>query len=159
MSTNTIEYRIRAAVENLGEIGKLVGELDELGVSTDEVKGEVSRLAAELDQLGTRGRAGEALTELVRDAQGSADASRQAAAAVKPLALAYRQAQQAAQDEARAPLGVDSVIQPQVGNPLQQRVDGDFGLDAAGLALALAYLERIDALEQRVRELECTLPR
>ena len=102
MSTNTIEYRIRAAVENLGEIGKLVGELDELGVSTDEVKGEVSRLAAELDQLGTRGRAGEALTELVRDAQGSADASRQAAAAVKPLALAYRQAQQAAQQAGAA---------------------------------------------------------
>lgn len=39
------------------------------------------------------------------------------------------------------------------------RLQRDFGLDAAGLALALAYLERIDALERRVRELECALPR
>ena len=37
------------------------------------------------------------------------------------------------------------------------RLRDDFELNAAGMALALAYLERIDALEQRVRELECQL--
>jgi chaperone modulatory protein CbpM len=39
------------------------------------------------------------------------------------------------------------------------RLRSDFGLDPAGLALALTYLERIDALERRIRELECALPR
>ena len=37
------------------------------------------------------------------------------------------------------------------------RLRDDFELNAAGMALALAYLERIDALEQRLRELECGL--
>jgi chaperone modulatory protein CbpM len=37
------------------------------------------------------------------------------------------------------------------------RLRDDFGLNAAGMALALAYLERIDALERRLRELECQL--
>lgn len=39
------------------------------------------------------------------------------------------------------------------------RLRDDFGLNAAGMALALAYLERIEALERRLRELECRLPR
>jgi chaperone modulatory protein CbpM len=34
-----------------------------------------------------------------------------------------------------------------------------FGLNAPGMALALTYLERIEALEQRLKELECLLPR
>jgi chaperone modulatory protein CbpM len=37
------------------------------------------------------------------------------------------------------------------------RLRDDFGLNASGMALALAYLERIDALERRLRELECQL--
>jgi chaperone modulatory protein CbpM len=36
------------------------------------------------------------------------------------------------------------------------RLRDDFGLNAAGMALALAYLERIDDLERRVRALECS---
>ncbi|MEF9996899.1 MAG: chaperone modulator CbpM [Burkholderiaceae bacterium] len=39
------------------------------------------------------------------------------------------------------------------------RLRSAFTLDAAALALALAYLERIDALERRLRELECSQPR
>jgi chaperone modulatory protein CbpM len=39
------------------------------------------------------------------------------------------------------------------------RLRSDFGLNTPGMALALAYLERIDALERRIRELECGLPR
>jgi chaperone modulatory protein CbpM len=39
------------------------------------------------------------------------------------------------------------------------RLRDDFGLNAPGMALALAYLERIDEHEQRLRELECHLPR
>lgn len=39
------------------------------------------------------------------------------------------------------------------------RLRSDFGLDPAGLALALTYLERIEALERRIRELECGLLR
>ncbi len=38
------------------------------------------------------------------------------------------------------------------------RLREDFGLNAAGMALALTYLERIEALERRIRELECQLP-
>ena len=34
-----------------------------------------------------------------------------------------------------------------------------FGLNPPGMALAITYLEKIEALEQRVRELECHLPR
>lgn len=34
-----------------------------------------------------------------------------------------------------------------------------FGLNTPGMALALTYLERIEALEQRLRELQCLLPR
>jgi chaperone modulatory protein CbpM len=37
------------------------------------------------------------------------------------------------------------------------RLRDDFGLNAPGMALALAYLERIDALERRLHELECQL--
>jgi len=37
------------------------------------------------------------------------------------------------------------------------RLRDDFELNASGMALALAYLERIDALERRLRELECQL--
>jgi chaperone modulatory protein CbpM len=37
------------------------------------------------------------------------------------------------------------------------RLRDDFGLNAPGMALALAYLERIDALERRLRGLECQL--
>jgi chaperone modulatory protein CbpM len=39
------------------------------------------------------------------------------------------------------------------------RLRDDFGLNAAGMALALTYLERIDELERRLRELQCQLPR
>ncbi len=39
------------------------------------------------------------------------------------------------------------------------RLRDDFGLNAPGMALALAYLERIETLERRLRELECRLPR
>jgi chaperone modulatory protein CbpM len=39
------------------------------------------------------------------------------------------------------------------------RLRDDFGLNPAGMALALAYLERIDELERRLRELECQLLR
>jgi chaperone modulatory protein CbpM len=39
------------------------------------------------------------------------------------------------------------------------RLRADFDLDAAAIALALAYLERIEALERRVRELECLVLR
>jgi chaperone modulatory protein CbpM len=39
------------------------------------------------------------------------------------------------------------------------RLRTDFGLNASGMALALAYLERIEALERRIRELECGLLR
>ena len=38
------------------------------------------------------------------------------------------------------------------------RLRDDFGLDAPGMSLALALLERIDELEARLRELECQLP-
>ncbi len=37
------------------------------------------------------------------------------------------------------------------------RLREDFGLNAPGMALALTYLERIEALERRIRELECQL--
>lgn len=39
------------------------------------------------------------------------------------------------------------------------RLRNDFELNPAGMALALLYLERIDALERRLRELECQLLR
>ena len=39
------------------------------------------------------------------------------------------------------------------------RLRDAFGVDAAGIALALAYRERIESLERRVRELECALLR
>jgi chaperone modulatory protein CbpM len=39
------------------------------------------------------------------------------------------------------------------------RLRSDFGLNASGMALALTYLERIEALERRIRELECGLLR
>jgi chaperone modulatory protein CbpM len=39
------------------------------------------------------------------------------------------------------------------------RLRDDFGLNVPGMALALAYLERIEALERRLRELECQLLR
>ena len=39
------------------------------------------------------------------------------------------------------------------------RLRDDFGLNAAGMALALTYLERIEELERRLHELECQLPR
>jgi len=39
------------------------------------------------------------------------------------------------------------------------RLRDDFGLNAAGMALALTYLERIEALEARLRQLESQLPR
>jgi chaperone modulatory protein CbpM len=39
------------------------------------------------------------------------------------------------------------------------RLRDDFGLNVPGMALALAYLERIENLERRLRELECQLPR
>jgi chaperone modulatory protein CbpM len=37
------------------------------------------------------------------------------------------------------------------------RLKHDFGLNTAGVALALTYLERISELEKRLRELECQL--
>lgn len=39
------------------------------------------------------------------------------------------------------------------------RLRETFMLDAGGLAIALAYLERIDQLERRVLQLECGRPR
>jgi chaperone modulatory protein CbpM len=39
------------------------------------------------------------------------------------------------------------------------RLRSDFGLNTSGMALALAYVERIEALERRIRELECALLR
>ena len=39
------------------------------------------------------------------------------------------------------------------------RLRDDFGLNPPGMALALAYLDRIEALERRLRELECQLLR
>ena len=39
------------------------------------------------------------------------------------------------------------------------RLRRDFQLDSAALAVALAYLDRIESLEQQVRELECQLLR
>ncbi|GAB4173216.1 MAG: hypothetical protein OHK0026_13910 [Rhodocyclaceae bacterium] len=39
------------------------------------------------------------------------------------------------------------------------RLRADFGLDDAGLLLALTLLERIEALEAEVRRLRCQLPR
>jgi chaperone modulatory protein CbpM len=38
------------------------------------------------------------------------------------------------------------------------RLRSDFDLNLPGMALALTYLERIAALEERLRELECMLP-
>lgn len=38
------------------------------------------------------------------------------------------------------------------------RLRADFALDTSGLALALTYLERINALEARLRELQALLP-
>jgi chaperone modulatory protein CbpM len=39
------------------------------------------------------------------------------------------------------------------------RLRDDFGLNPSGMALALAYLERIEELERRLRELECQMLR
>jgi chaperone modulatory protein CbpM len=39
------------------------------------------------------------------------------------------------------------------------RLRSDFGLDMHALALVLAYAERIEALERRIRELECSIAR
>ena len=39
------------------------------------------------------------------------------------------------------------------------RLRAAFELPAASLALLIAYRERIDELERRIRELECRLPR
>lgn len=39
------------------------------------------------------------------------------------------------------------------------RLRADFGLNTPGMALALTYLERIETLERRLRELECQLLR
>jgi chaperone modulatory protein CbpM len=39
------------------------------------------------------------------------------------------------------------------------RLRDDFGLNPPGMVLALAYLERIDELERRLRELECQMLR
>lgn len=39
------------------------------------------------------------------------------------------------------------------------RLRDSFGLNPSGLALALTYLERIETLERRLRELESQLPR
>ena len=39
------------------------------------------------------------------------------------------------------------------------RLHVDFGLDAAGIALALSLMDRIDALERQLHELQCQLPR
>jgi len=38
------------------------------------------------------------------------------------------------------------------------RLRDDFGLNTPGMAVALAYLERIERLERRLRELEACLP-
>lgn len=38
------------------------------------------------------------------------------------------------------------------------RLKQDFDLNLGGMVLALTYLERIEALERRLRELECRLP-
>jgi len=64
------------------------------------------------------------------------------------------------------------VIQPAVSHPTLSfhghtlllarraaRLRDDFGLNAAGMALALTYLERIEALEHKLQELEASLPR
>lgn len=40
-----------------------------------------------------------------------------------------------------------------------RRLGSDFGLDPAGIALAVSLLARIDALEARLRDLECQLER
>jgi chaperone modulatory protein CbpM len=40
-----------------------------------------------------------------------------------------------------------------------RRLGSDFELDAAGVALAVSLLARIEALETRLRELECQLRR
>jgi hypothetical protein len=40
-----------------------------------------------------------------------------------------------------------------------RRLRAGFDLDDAGMLLALSLFERIDALEARLRELECRLPR
>lgn len=37
------------------------------------------------------------------------------------------------------------------------RLREDFDLNVSGMALALAYVERIESLERRLRELECQL--
>jgi chaperone modulatory protein CbpM len=39
------------------------------------------------------------------------------------------------------------------------RLRDDFGLNPPGMALALVYIERIDELERRLRELECQMLR
>ena len=39
------------------------------------------------------------------------------------------------------------------------RLRADFELSAPGLALLLAYRERLEELARRIRELECRLPR
>ena len=39
------------------------------------------------------------------------------------------------------------------------RLHVDFGLDAAGIALALSLMDRIDALERQLHDLQCQLPR
>jgi chaperone modulatory protein CbpM len=39
------------------------------------------------------------------------------------------------------------------------RLRDDFDLNPSGIALALAYIERIEELERRLRELECILLR
>jgi len=39
------------------------------------------------------------------------------------------------------------------------RLQLDFGLDTAGIALALSLLEHIDDLERRLHDLQCHLPR
>ncbi len=39
------------------------------------------------------------------------------------------------------------------------RLRDDFGLNTPGMALALTYLERIERLERRLRELEAAQPR
>ncbi len=39
------------------------------------------------------------------------------------------------------------------------RLRDDFGLNAAGMALALTYLEKIEALEYKLQALEASLPK
>lgn len=53
MATNDSEVQllIRAAVEGVSNIGKLINELDALGENTEETGTEAARLAAELDKL------------------------------------------------------------------------------------------------------------